>query len=425
MKPITTPNATTSRLGYRPELDGLRGIAIIIVVAIHASGWPRGGLLGVDIFFTLSGFLITTLLLEEWLAHGSISLRDFYLRRYYRLFPALFVLLATYAMFVVAFSDAGVGMRLRGAGFGITYIANWVMAFNRPFPEWEIGHLWSLAVEEQFYLLWPAMLVLVLRGVLRGVPDLRRAAWVILALIVVVIVWRTFLDLRGVDDSRLYFGTDARFDELLIGCLAGTLFVSRKSGTSRRLPLALGGAAGAAFLGWRIFEPNLRSVWSFKIGFTMFALATALVIYACVTDSFPVLKRALSARWLVFVGGISYSLYLWHVSADLFVERLVHLEGAASIVVEAALAVVVACASYYLIELPFLRRRRAHQRLRATKSDVEERRRHGAGEATSESVATPTADARTAEPQAQDQIAATWPPRTRPSARDGTVPRPR
>jgi peptidoglycan/LPS O-acetylase OafA/YrhL len=406
MASIDTTKTTTSRLGYRPELDGLRGIAIIIVVAIHTSGWPRGGLLGVDIFFTLSGFLITTLLLEEWLGQGSISLRDFYLRRYFRLFPALFVLLAAYAVFVVAFSDGGVGMRLRGAGFGLAYVANWVMAFNRPFPEWEIGHLWSLAVEEQFYVLWPALLVLLLRRLPNGAADLRRAAWVILALIVVVIGWRTFLDLRGVDDSRLYFGTDTRFDQLLIGCLAGTLFVSRRPGAARRVPVAIGGAIGAAFLGWRIFEPNLRSAWSFKIGFTLFALATALMIYACATDSFPLLKRALSARWLVFVGGISYSLYLWHVSADVFVSRFVRLDGVASTVVEIALALVVACASYYLIELPFLRRRRSHQRLRATKSDVEERRRHGAEVATTSQGPGAMAAARTAEPEAPGRIAA-------------------
>jgi peptidoglycan/LPS O-acetylase OafA/YrhL len=419
MKATTSGSATTSRLGYRPELDGLRGIAIIIVVAIHTSDWPRGGLLGVDIFFTLSGFLITTLLLEEWLAHGRISLRDFYLRRYFRLFPALFVLIAAYTAFVLAFSHGGDGMRLRGAAYGLTYVANWVMAFNRPYPEWEIGHLWSLAVEEQFYLLWPAMLVLLLRGHLRGVPDLRRVAWIILGLIVVVIGWRTFLDLHGVDDSRLYFGTDARFDELLIGCLAATLFVRRRTGTSRRLPIVVGGALGAAFLGWRIFEPNLRSAWSFKIGYTLFALATALVIYACTTDAFPLLRRVLSARWLVFVGGISYSLYLWHVSADLFVQRFVHLARPESIAVEVMLAVGIASASYYLIELPFLRLRRAHQRLRSTKADVEERRRRGMVEATSSAKPSPSADSPpsvtsattaepdTAAPEAQGRIAAT------------------
>jgi peptidoglycan/LPS O-acetylase OafA/YrhL len=361
--------AATSRLGYRPELDGLRGIAIILVLLIHVSGRPRGGLLGVDIFFTLSGFLITTLLLEEWRVQTSISLRHFYLRRYFRLFPALAVLIAAYVLFVLAFSNGNNGMRLRGAGFAITYSANWVMAFNRPFPEWEIGHLWSLAVEEQFYLLWPVLLLLLLKSGL----GLRGIKWTVLGMILAVVAWRTFLDLHGVDDSRLYFATDTRFDQLLIGCLAAILFVSREKGRGGSRGLMLGGLAGAVFLVWRIFEANLRSAWSFKIGLTLFAAATVLVIYACVTESFPLLKRVLSARWLVFVGIISYSLYLWHVSSSLLLARLTRLNGWPSAVAEVAFAFLAACASYYLVELPFLRRRRAYERLRSTKVDLESR----------------------------------------------------
>jgi peptidoglycan/LPS O-acetylase OafA/YrhL len=361
--------AATSRLGYRAELDGLRGIAIILVLLIHVSGRPRGGLLGVDIFFTLSGFLITTLLLEEWRVQTSISLRHFYLRRYFRLFPALAVLIAAYVLFVLAFSNGNNGMRLRGAGFAITYSANWVMAFNRPFPEWEIGHLWSLAVEEQFYLLWPVLLLLLLKSGL----GLRGIRWTVLGMILAVVAWRTFLDLHGVDDSRLYFATDTRFDQLLVGCLAAILFVSREKGRGGSRVLMLGGLAGALFLVWRIFEANLRSAWSFKIGLTLFAAATALLIYACVTESFPLLKRVLSARWLVFVGIISYSLYLWHISSSLLLARLTHLNGWPSAVAEVAFAFLAACASYYLVELPFLRRRRAHERLRSTKVDLESR----------------------------------------------------
>jgi peptidoglycan/LPS O-acetylase OafA/YrhL len=272
-------------------------------------------------------------------------------------------------LFVLAFSNGNNGMRLRGAGFAITYSANWVMAFNRPFPEWEIGHLWSLAVEEQFYLLWPVLLLLLLKSGL----GLRGIKWTVLGMILAVVAWRTFLDLHGVDDSRLYFATDTRFDQLLIGCLAAILFVSREKGRGGSRGLMLGGLAGAVFLVWRIFEANLRSAWSFKIGLTLFAAATVLVIYACVTESFPLLKRVLSARWLVFVGIISYSLYLWHVSSSLLLARLTRLNGWPSAVAEVAFAFLAACASYYLVELPFLRRRRAHERLRSTKVDIESR----------------------------------------------------
>lgn len=360
-------NGSASRLGYRPELDGLRGIAILLVVLIHTFGWPKGGLLGVDIFFTLSGFLITTLLLEEWGAHGSISLGQFYLRRYFRLFPALAVLVVSYVLFVLAFSHGNEAMRLRGAGFGITYTSNWVMAFNHPYPELEIGHLWTLAVEEQFYLVWPVLLVLFLK---RGL-GLKGTKWALLVLIVAVVAWRTLLDIHGVDDSRLYFATDTRFDQLLVGCLAGTMFVSRKRDAVRSRWLMIGGLAGGGFLLWRFFERNLLSFWSFKIGLTLFAVATALTIYACVTESFPSLRRALSVKWLVFVGTISYSLYLWHVSSNVFLRQFLQVRGWPLHVSELALTLALACGSYYLVERPFLRRRRAHERLRSTKVDVE------------------------------------------------------
>lgn len=363
-------SSSISRLGYRPELDGLRGIAILLVLLIHVLNWPRGGLLGVDIFFTLSGFLITTLLLEEWQAHGSISLAKFYLRRYFRLFPALAALIAAYVLFVVAFGKGDIGLRLGGAVYGITYVSNWVMAFNRPYPEWEIGHLWSLAVEEQFYLIWPALLVLLLK---RGI-GLKGMRWVLVAMIAAVVVWRSFLAMQGVDDSRLYFATDTRFDQLLLGCLAGTVYVSgrtkRQSGRLSK-PLTIAATAAAGFLVWRFFVGNLQSSWSFTLGFTLFGVATAVTIYGCVTGSMPWLQRLLGARALVFLGTISYSLYLWHVAASVFMRDVLELSHWGAVVLQLALALAAACGSYYLIELPFLRRRKAYERLRATKADTE------------------------------------------------------
>jgi peptidoglycan/LPS O-acetylase OafA/YrhL len=368
---VTTANhPAVSRLGYRPELDGLRGVAILLVLLVHVLNWPRGGLLGVDIFFTLSGFLITTLLLEEWEAHGSISLGKFYLRRWFRLFPALAAFVAAYVLFVVAFGNDNQGLRLTGAVYGITYVSNWVMAFNGPYPEWEIGHLWSLAVEEQFYLLWPVLLTFLLR---RGF-GLNRTRWVLVALIVTAVAWRTALDLGGADGSRFYFATDARFDQLLLGCLAGTLYVTGKTRQDKprsSRPLMIIAMAAVGFLLWRFFTENLQSPWSFKIGFTLYGAATAVTIYACVTGSLPCLRRALSVRALVFLGTISYSLYLWHVAAILFMRDFLEVGHWSSVLVQVGLALVAACGSYYLIELPFLRRRRAYERLRATKADTE------------------------------------------------------
>lgn len=360
-------NPSASRLGYRPELDGLRGIAIILVLLVHAFNWPRGAFIGVDIFFALSGFLITTLLLEEWQQFGSISLRDFYLRRYYRLFPALAVLIFFYVLYVAFFASTDVGMRMRGAGFGITYTANWVQAFEQPFPRTEIGFLWTLAIEEQFYLVWPAVLIFLLRRRL----GRRGTAWALFGLIGVLVAWRNVLIFNEVDPQRIYFGTDTRFDELLVGCLAGALYVARPVTRIGSRWLKAATFAAGLFLLYRIFMRNPWDYWSQRISLTLVALATVVVIYTCVTGSFPLLTRALSFKWLVFLGTISYSLYLWHVPAGLFIQEVAHLSGWRLVVSETVLALAAACGSYYLVERTFLKRKRAHQRLGATKADVE------------------------------------------------------
>jgi peptidoglycan/LPS O-acetylase OafA/YrhL len=361
--------ARYSRLGYRPELDGLRGVAIILVLMAHAFDWPKGAFIGVDVFFALSGFLITTLLLEEWRSLGSISLREFYLRRYYRLFPALAVLLVVYVLYVLVFMHGGmVGLRLRGALFGITYTANWAQALRVPFPDREIGHLWTLGIEEQFYLLWPALLILMLKLGL-GVHGTR---WALLGMIVAVVAWRNLLIAEGINNFRTYLGTDVRFDELLVGCFAATLFVARDARRSAPAWLMPATLVAGAFLAYRTFVRNPWTFWTVRITLTFVAIATTVVIYSCVTNAFPLLKRVLSMRWLVFVGVISYSLYLWHVQANLWMEDVAQLTGWRLAAAEIPLAIALACASYFLVERPFVRRRKAHERLAATKADVEE-----------------------------------------------------
>ena len=362
------PRGPESRLGYRPELDGLRGIAILLVMAFHLGGWPRGGELGVDLFFVLSGFLITTLLLEEWDARGSVSLRQFYLRRYFRLFPALAVFIAFFVITVILFANDAVQMRLTGAVFGLTYTSNWVMAFNLPYPEWEIPHLWTLGIEEQFYLLWPPVLVVFLRRRWGA----RQTMWLLFGIIVAVLAWRSYLYLQGADLSRLKFATDTRIDQLLVGCLAASVFAIRaREGTSRSPVLMAAGVVAGLFVVWQVAVFDLRSAWTLTLGQTVFAAAAALLVYACVRGTMPVLTRALSARALVFIGTISYSLYLWHFSAKGFVERLLGVGSWQAIALEVTFAFIAAVGSYYVVERRFLRHRREHGRLSHTKTDVE------------------------------------------------------
>jgi peptidoglycan/LPS O-acetylase OafA/YrhL len=176
------------RLGYVPALDGLRGIAILLVLGYHV-GWIPGGFLGVDVFFVLSGFLITTLLLEEWGQSGAIDLRAFYVRRVRRLLPALLVLLATLGMlaaFEAADGRVGEGEAIASSiTVCLLYVAN-IWRASGHFLTGPLTQMWTLAQEEQFYLLWPPLLLLGLRFRVR----LGALAVVLAATTLGVIAWR-------------------------------------------------------------------------------------------------------------------------------------------------------------------------------------------------------------------------------------------
>src|SRR5215469_3207086 len=160
------PKPVGSGQRYMPGLDGLRALAVLAVIAFHEQfTWASGGLLGVGIFFTLSGFLITSLLLEQWSSRGRVKLGDFWLRRARRLLPALFVMLALVTAWITLVDRARLAS-LRGAvGAAAGYFSNWYLIaknqsyFARFAPPQPLDHLWSLAIEEQFYLLWPLLLI--------------------------------------------------------------------------------------------------------------------------------------------------------------------------------------------------------------------------------------------------------------------------
>jgi peptidoglycan/LPS O-acetylase OafA/YrhL len=362
-----------SRLGYRPELDGVRGVAILLVMLVHLHDWPHGGFLGVDVFFTLSGFLITTLLLEEWQGRGRISLRHFYARRSLRLFPAVVVLLVAYCAFALAAAGPYLRTRLAGVAYGATYTANWPQALGLPFPEQEIGFLWTLAIEEQYYLLWPGLLLLGLQAA-RLSP--RRLLVAICCLVVAVWTWRAVLA-ADVPGHRVYFGTDTRLDQILLGAALAAWFVQRPAAAKGSWALRLAGWAGLAYLAWRLFDPLYFRWWYPTIGIASIGVAAAAVLGCVVSGSSPALGWVLSRRWLRWVGTLSYSLYLWHVPAIRAVDRsFLAQPTAVRVVAGMVLSFLLAAASYRFVEQPFLRRRRRHERLTATKAEAE-----GTGEA--------------------------------------------
>lgn len=210
------------RLGYRPALDGLRGIAILAVLTFHSRGfYLAGGFIGVDLFFALSGFRITTLLVQEWSQYGRVNFKAFYARRAIRLLPAMFGILAAFwAVSLVFHSQFATSPALMTKVTVVTlaYVPNWFLAFGASWPR-RFVHVWSLAIEEQFYLVWPAILV----ACLATRRPLRTAVLVALGLAGAVTLWRIYLTLEGAKFPRRYFATDTRSDGILVGCALSLL----------------------------------------------------------------------------------------------------------------------------------------------------------------------------------------------------------
>lgn len=341
------------RLAYTPALDGVRGVAVLVVVSGHFFAWPNAHL-GVEIFFVLSGFLITVLLLQERAETGSISLRSFYRRRALRLMPALLVALAGFLALSAALTLGGADVptmnaAVAGATYSALYIANFVQAFGHPLPP-GLLHTWSLAIEEQFYVVWPLALLLMLR---------LRASWraITVALgvaIAFVVIHRLHLQLAGASPARIGFAPDTRSDSLLIGCLFGVAFHAGVCGAlgSATLRRWLGLTAGITVAIVAVLSPSPQTL-SFGL-WPLFGIAVALIVFRSAADPDSRTARALSARPLLYVGRISYGLYLWHLILLWTPPESVGVPGGMRI----AAAFVAAALSHRYVETPFLRRKR-------------------------------------------------------------------
>jgi peptidoglycan/LPS O-acetylase OafA/YrhL len=345
-------------LAYQPALDGLRGVAVLAVLFFH-DGHLQGGFLGVDLFFTVSGYLITSLLLAERAATERIDLAAFWARRARRLLPALYVLVATVVLVYAAWGRPGEAEALRDHGLAaVFYVANWYSIatggywdlFSAPSP---FEHLWSLAIEEQFYVVWPLVAVLVLRRARRG--DRALLAVAASGAAVSALLMAAF---ARSDVERAYLGTDTRVASILVGAVAAVLL--------RQPVRPLRGSAAVAVAAW-VAVAGLGVTWAridgssastlYRGGFLLHAIAVAVVIVEVTTRPRHVLGRVLSWRPAVIIGLASYSLYLWHWPVFVWLTPArTGLSGWTLTALRFAVAGALAAASYLLLEHPIRHR---------------------------------------------------------------------
>ncbi len=316
MASTTEPVERGGRLGYLPGLDGLRAVAVSAVFLFHADVVP-GGFLGVDVFFVISGFLITALAIGEIERTGSLSLGKFWGRRARRLLPALYLLVA--AVVAWAFIDGvpdGLG---RDVVATLAYVANWVRvgdgyeyfaAYDQPSL---LEHTWSLAVEEQFYLFWPVLIVLTVAATRRTSWSPRVTIGAVAALGAVASTgWSWSLAESGAQLNRLYFGTDTRAVGLAVGCVAGCVLAGGADTGRRRVgPVATAAAtAGFATLTIMVLTVDGSEVWLYGPGFAVAAAASLALVNAA--SGTGVVQRVLAVEPLAAMGRVSYGVYLWH-----------------------------------------------------------------------------------------------------------------
>lgn len=341
-------------LGYNPGLDGLRGTATLCVLAAHLSPtWCPGAFLYMDMFFVMSAYLITSLLLKRWTKTGSVGFATFYIRRVLRLFPANYAMILSFLVAAYLILDDDFHWHLISAAAAGTYVSNWTRAFEAPIPGY-LGHTWSLAVEEQFYLIWPVLLTLLVKAM-----GLRMRLVALLMLLALGFAgWRSWLTFHGAPIDRLYNGTDMRGDALLIGCALGIALAIpevRKSPALQRaarflaapslIALVVGGFTTdfhdrAMYAGWSLF----------------FTLASTCLIIALVLPEESIPHYIFRSPPLVFLGRICYGLYIWHFPIFMVIMFGFGVAHPLAVgVIGVPLTFAAAILSWRFIESPFLR----------------------------------------------------------------------
>ena len=360
---IRSKHSSLDQKLYMPGLDGLRAISVLAVIAYHLNlSWAPGGFLGVGVFFVLSGYLITDQLIAQWQDTQRLDLKNFWMRRLRRLMPGLFLMLGIVSLYLFLF-DRSMLISLKGDLLSaVLYFNNWWLIFHQVSyfesfgPPSPIGHLWSLAIEEQFYLLWPLILALLLRFTSQ---RSKLVLFTIIGAAASVVAMALIYD-AGTDPSRVYYGSDTRAFALLIGAVLAMVWPSRR--LPKQLPrksrfiLDLVGAAGLFGIILIIWRTNEYNASLYLGGLALFSILTA-VVTAVLAHPATLSGQILGCKPLRWIGVRSYSLYLWHFPVIILTSPAVDTGGlnVGRMVIQLTITLILAAFSYKYVEEPIRR----------------------------------------------------------------------
>ncbi|MEC0133481.1 MULTISPECIES: acyltransferase family protein [Paenibacillus] len=349
---------------YMPGIDGLRAFSVLAVIAYHLNlKWAGGGLLGVGIFFVISGYLITDQIINQWERHRRLDLLDFWIRRARRLLPATIVMLIVVTLWLLIIDPTRLNGLTGDFMSSLFYVNNWWLIFHdvsyfESFgPPSPIGHLWSLSIEEQFYILWPLLLVLGLKIIPRRGKLI---AWILACAAVSALAMAMFY-VPGTDPSRVYYGTDTRIFALLVGAALAVAWPSQKlknTVTERsRYMFDIIGALGLLVLMVLVYRINEFDESLYRGGFLIISIITAVVI-AVLAHPASSLGRKIGCKPLRWIGVRSYSLYLWHYPVIILTSPNGNPDesGVLRMILQLAGSFLLAALSYKYVEEPLRRK---------------------------------------------------------------------
>lgn len=315
---------SNNKAKYLPSIDSLRALAVLAVIIYHIDvNYLPGGFLGVDLFFVLSGYLISSLIIKEYKKMGTLNLYNFYMRRARRLLPAVYFMITVCLVFMVLFNGVLLRKSHLDAVFGYIYSSNWWYIFHKlnyfdsfgaqsPFK-----HLWSLAIEEQFYMFFPLIFLIFNRRKKeegKGPALNKNFLYIVLGLILISLITHILLfDINNI--NRIYFGTDTRAFSLLVGVVGALLYpmdkLSNPTNSKENLAYSVVSIISISILITIMFYTTEYNTWLYRGGFLLVAVLGLIIIISS-GKQHTFISKALSFKPIVFIGKISYSLYLWH-----------------------------------------------------------------------------------------------------------------